>query len=112
MPVRSRGEPMIHIEDFTKLAPGVKIALEGCVGRCPRCGRNGVAQNLGDGTAYVVHIQTSQVLGDGMLTEPSDYCFLEKGDRAPVSSEPALNGAPESPPAPGARRVSRRPTPA
>ncbi len=70
---------MVHVEDFTKLAPGVEVASEGRVGRCPRCGRNGIAWNSGDGAGYLIHVQTSQILGDGMLTKPSDYCFLEKG---------------------------------
>ena len=67
--------PMISVEDFTSLPEGFSVALEGRVGVCPRCGRNGVEEHRQDGT-YFVHVQTSEIFGDGMLTEPRDCCPL------------------------------------
>lgn len=66
---------MTSIEDFTVLMPGADVALEGRVARCARCGRNGIERGSADRT-YVIHVQTSRVLGDGMLTEPSDFCVV------------------------------------
>lgn len=67
---------MLVIEDFTKLCEGVRIPSEGRVTRCPDCGRNGVRRTRSDGTVRFVHIQTSQVFGDGMRTETADGCTL------------------------------------
>jgi hypothetical protein len=68
---------MTSVEDFTTLPPGADVALEGRVSRCGRCGRNGIEQGRGEGPSYyVIHVQVSRVLGDGMLTEPSDFCVF------------------------------------
>lgn len=69
-------EPIMTVEDFTSLPEGFSVVLEGRVAVCPRCRRNGVEEHRPDGTAYFVHVQTSEVLGDGMLTEPHDCCEL------------------------------------
>jgi hypothetical protein len=69
---------MTSVEDFTGMRSGEEVALEGRVGRCGRCGRTGIEHAIGDGSpAYVIHVQITRVLGDGMLTEPSDYCVID-----------------------------------
>ena len=68
---------MMSVEDFTRLPEGYVVLLEGTVVRCPRCGRNGVLKNLEDGMpCFCIHVEESTVLGDGMLTEPTDSCDL------------------------------------
>jgi hypothetical protein len=82
---------MIVVEDFTKLSVGVRVPTDGRVTRCPRCSRNGVRRKRLDGTIRYVHVQTSEILGDGLRTEPSDCCTLaEEGNEQP----PALLGEP------------------
>jgi hypothetical protein len=68
---------MVTLEDFTSLSEGSDVPLEGRVGHCPECERNGVAHAEPDGTFYV-HVQASEVLSDGMLTEPRDCCQVVK----------------------------------
>jgi hypothetical protein len=68
---------MVTVEDFTALSPGIDVPLEGRVGACPGCGRNGVRHDEPDGLFYV-HIQASEVLSDGMLTEPRDCCRVDR----------------------------------
>ncbi|HTO88337.1 MAG TPA: hypothetical protein VMR54_12520 [Thermoanaerobaculia bacterium] len=67
---------MMTIEDFTQLPEGSVVLLEGTVVRCPRCGRNGVLKNPYDGRSSCIHAEESTILGDGMLTEPTDSCEL------------------------------------
>ena len=76
---------MIVLEDFTKARPGRDIPAEGPVLRCPRCGRPGVAQPSRRGAPLFVHAQISQILGDGMLTEPSDCCSLPEPAPPPAA---------------------------
>ena len=66
---------MVTFEDFTALSAGSDVPLEGRVGECPQCGRNGVAQEEPDGIFYV-HVQVSELLSDGMLTEARDCCRI------------------------------------
>lgn len=66
---------MVSLEDFTRLALGSKVPAEGRVSRCPKCGRSGIEQRGLDGGLYL-HAQTSEVMGDGMRTEPRDCCRL------------------------------------
>ena len=91
---------MTSVEDFTVMRTGEEIALEGRVGRCASCGRNGIEHEAPDGAGYVIHVQTSRVFGDGMLTEPSDYCVVETasaaGDGAPAPSLPPLPRRPSA----------------
>jgi hypothetical protein len=65
---------MLTIEDFTKLPEGLVVALEGRVGRCPICGRNGIERVQTDGRGIYLHLQTSEILSDGLLIEPRDCC--------------------------------------
>ena len=82
---------MTSIEDFTALSLGAEVALEGRIARCTRCGRNGIEQGRGDGAdVYMIHVQVSRVLGDGMLTEPSDFCVVEPGDGRDSVGHPNL----------------------
>jgi hypothetical protein len=67
---------MVTLEDFTGSALG-KDGPEGRVERCPECDRNGVRHDEPDGTFYV-HVQASEVLSDGMLTEPRDCCRISR----------------------------------
>jgi hypothetical protein len=67
---------MMSIEDFTKLPEGSVVLLEGTVVRCPRCGRNGVMTGPTDGMPRCIHVEESDLLCDGMRTEPTDSCEL------------------------------------
>jgi len=67
---------VVMLEDFTGLAVG-SDGPDGPVETCPECGRNGVRHEEPDGPSYV-HTQASEVLSDGMLTEPRDCCRLSK----------------------------------
>ena len=83
---------MTSVEDFTGMRSGDEVALEGRVGRCGRCGRTGIEHAVGDaGPAYVIHIQITRILGDGMLIEPSDYCVIEDAPTAGRGSGGALS---------------------
>lgn len=66
---------MITLQDFTLLSRGSDVPLEGRVGRCPKCGRNGVEHSEPE-VLFFVHSQETELLGDGMLTEPRDCCRL------------------------------------
>jgi hypothetical protein len=74
--------PMVIVEDFTRYSEGMTLALEGAVRRCPRCGRNGVERQRHDGTSRVLHVQTSEIFGDGMRTEPQDICLFPRAGNA------------------------------
>jgi hypothetical protein len=76
---------MIVIEDFTKLEPGVRIPMDGLVSPCPRCGRNGVRRERLDGSVRYVHVQTSQMMGDGLRSEAADSCMITGGVGSPES---------------------------
>ena len=67
---------MITIEDFTLLPEGFADAAEGPVSRCPRCGRNGVVKHPEGAVSYCIHAEISELLCDGMLTEPTDCCEI------------------------------------
>ena len=68
---------MITVHDFTVLPEGLFVPLDGTVVRCPRCGRNGVVQRTDAGASErCLHEETTVVLGDGMLVEPTDSCEL------------------------------------
>jgi hypothetical protein len=66
---------MVTLQDFTKLSRGSEVPLEGRVGICPKCGRNGVEHSEPE-VLFFVHAQETELLGDGMLTEPRDCCRL------------------------------------
>jgi hypothetical protein len=67
---------MLVVEDFTKLQVGTRIPTDGSVVNCPRCGRNGVRRGRLDGSIRYVHVQTSEVIGDGLRAEPADSCTM------------------------------------
>jgi hypothetical protein len=71
---------MLTIEDFTAMPEGWIVPLAGLVARCPRCARNGVETTALQGDATFVHVQTCEVLGDGMLVEPQDCCLAFRPD--------------------------------
>ncbi len=68
---------MVALEDFTGLSTGSDVPCEGFVSECPKCGRNGVVQDEPDGP-LCIHVQESEMLSDGMLTEPLDCCRLSR----------------------------------
>jgi len=93
---------MIVMEDFTKLSAGVQIPTDGRIALCPRCGRNGARRRRFDGSIRYVHAQSTQILGDGLRTDPADSCiFVAEGDRSgdAVNAEPLAR--PEARPTPG-----------
>jgi hypothetical protein len=67
---------MVVLEDFTRVSEGCDIPDAGHVERCPRCGRSGVEERSLGGTLIFVHVQTSEVIGDGMRVELQDCCNL------------------------------------
>lgn len=71
--------PMITVEDFTGLSEGRDVD-EGPILCCPRCGRNGVVHRDAD-SDYVVHVQTLELLGDGLRDEPRDCCTVGASER-------------------------------
>ncbi|HEY7112632.1 MAG TPA: hypothetical protein VIA45_06825 [Thermoanaerobaculia bacterium] len=81
---------MVVIEDFTKLQSGVRVPIDGQVVGCPRCGRNGVRRQRMDGSVRYVHVQTSELMGDGLRSEAADLCTITP---APGSPEPQVAGA-------------------
>jgi hypothetical protein len=68
---------MVMVDDFTSVRAGKDVPGEGHVECCPECGRNGVRHDEPDGTSYV-HVQASEVLSDGLLTEPRDCCRISQ----------------------------------
>jgi hypothetical protein len=72
---------MLTTEDFTAMPEGLFVPLAGPIRRCPRCERNGVETvGSGLGTSTFVHVQTCDVMGDGMLVEPQDCCVTFRPD--------------------------------
>jgi len=73
------GERIVTVQNFVRLAPGMDVPLEGPVSTCRLCGRSGIEHRTDDGTVVVVHVQTTELLSDGMVTEPQDVCRPSKG---------------------------------
>jgi hypothetical protein len=67
---------MIRVDDFTQMPEGRFVPIEGRVGRCPRCGRNGIEEHPVGSIPYFLHVQVSKILPDGMLDEALDRCSL------------------------------------
>jgi hypothetical protein len=63
----------ISQESFVGLAPGSEIPMQGTVVCCSLCERNGVVERV-EGTLVVVHVQNTEVLGDGSRADPEDFC--------------------------------------
>jgi hypothetical protein len=72
----AKGGAMINVEDFTSLEPGLLVPLQGRVEVCPGCGRNGFEERPECAAPYFLHVQSTALLADGMLTEPVDLCAL------------------------------------
>jgi hypothetical protein len=68
------GERIVTVQNFARLAPGMDVPLEGPVLTCPHCGRTGIEHRTDDGARLVVHVQTTELMSDGMVTEPQDVC--------------------------------------
>jgi hypothetical protein len=62
----------VAVEHFTELKPGA-IALEGRIDVCPRCDRPGIERS-GLGSASFIHMQSTEILGDGVVTVPLESC--------------------------------------
>jgi hypothetical protein len=71
---------MLTTEDFTSMPEGLLDPLAGRVSRCPFCSRNGIETHPQSGAATFLHVQTSDVMSDGMLVEPQDCCVLFESD--------------------------------
>lgn len=67
---------MRTIEDFTGTSPGTLVPTEGAVSVCPLCDRPGILEPLADGRYEFVHVESEEILGDGMLVLPIDSCAL------------------------------------
>ena len=63
----------ISQESFMGLPPGAQIPLQGTVVCCSVCERSGIVQRVEDGFV-VVHVQNTEVLGDGSRVDPEDSC--------------------------------------
>ncbi len=72
------GERIVTVQSFVRLAPGMDVPLEGPVSTCRHCGRSGIEHLTDDGARVVVHVQTTELLSDGMITEPQDVCHPTK----------------------------------
>jgi hypothetical protein len=73
---KPREAAMLNFEDFTVLPRGFDVPLEGRVESCPACGRNGIEARPECEDPYFLHRQSSELLGDGMRTDPFDRCPL------------------------------------
>lgn len=63
-------------ENFTRFPEGFEVPIEGCVVRCPRCGRNGILERPQEASPFCLHEQEWTLLCDGMRVEPTDCCEL------------------------------------
>lgn len=69
---------MLTVENFTTLAQG-SISFEGFICTCPRCGRSGIERPTESGGRVCLHIQATEIVGDGMVTETVESCSLSEG---------------------------------
>jgi hypothetical protein len=67
----------ISQESFVGLPAGAEVPLQGTVVCCSVCERNGVVQAIEDGLV-VVHVQNTEVLGDGSRVDPEDFCDVPR----------------------------------
>jgi len=68
---------MTNLDDFTLLPRGLEVPFEGRVETCPACGRNGIEERPECGDPYFLHRQSSEMLGDGLRTDPFDRCSFQ-----------------------------------
>jgi hypothetical protein len=66
---------VISVENFTTLPHGA-VVLEGVVSTCPRCGRSGIERPTEWGGKICLHVQSTEIIGDGMVTEAVESCPL------------------------------------
>ena len=64
---------MLEVENYKTLSPGALLPSEGRVAFCVRCGRPGIERHTQDGL-ICVHAESLEMLPDGLLVEPVDYC--------------------------------------
>jgi hypothetical protein len=67
---------MRTVENYTNASVGSTLPYDVTIAVCPSCGRTGVLEYLANGAAAFVHAESEEVMGDGMLVEPIDYCPL------------------------------------
>jgi hypothetical protein len=63
----------ISQESFVGLPPGADVPMLGTVVCCSICERNGVVERVDD-SFVVVHVQNTEVFGDGSRDDPEDFC--------------------------------------
>jgi hypothetical protein len=63
----------ISQESFVGLPPGAEVPMQGTVVCCSICERDGVVESV-DGSFVVVHVQNTEVFGDGSRVDPEDFC--------------------------------------
>jgi hypothetical protein len=51
--------------------------MQGAVVCCSLCERNGVVERIENGLV-VVHVQNTEVFGDGSRADPEDFCRVPK----------------------------------
>lgn len=67
----------ISQESFVGLAPGTEVPMQGTVVCCSLCDRRGVVESL-EGRLVVVHVQNTEVFGDGSREDPEDFCRVPR----------------------------------
>ena len=67
----------ISQESFVGLPAGTEVPMHGTVVRCSMCERNGVVERI-EGSLVVVHVQDTEVFGDGARVDFQDAHPLPK----------------------------------
>jgi len=65
---------MPEVENYKELSPGAVLPSEDRIAFCARCGRPGIERLTQDGAIWV-HAESLEMLPDGLLVEPVDYCL-------------------------------------
>ena len=63
----------ISQESFVGLEAGAQVPMLGTVVCCSVCERSGIVERVEQGLV-VVHVQNTEVLGDGSRVDPEDSC--------------------------------------
>ncbi|HTS02082.1 MAG TPA: hypothetical protein VMN04_06135 [Thermoanaerobaculia bacterium] len=61
---------MLQVETYTARSPG---DADERIEVCPRCGRTGIERETPEGR-LCVHAESLEMLSDGLLVEPVDFC--------------------------------------
>ena len=69
---------VLSVENFRMLPPG-SVVLEGVISACPRCGGGGIERPTECGGTICVHVQATEIIGDGMVPEVVESCCLVDG---------------------------------